>query len=54
MQVSAFCTHDYLVCSPLYKREYSAARRAAPGQCDGLVWPEFVPDHADTAGDASQ
>src|SRR5712691_5865585 len=38
--VSAFCTHDYSVYSPLYKRECSAASRAAPGQCDGLVWPE--------------
>ena len=52
--VSAFCTHDYSVYSPLYKREYSAARRAAPGQCHAIVWPEFVPDHADTEADASQ
>src|SRR5712691_10709320 len=52
--VSAVCTHDYSVYSPLYKREYSAARRAAPGQCHDIVWPEFVPDYADTAADASQ
>src|SRR5438876_2784958 len=29
--VSAFCTHDYSVCSALYERDSSAARRPAPG-----------------------
>ena len=52
--VSAFCTHDYSVYSPLYERDYSAARRPAPGQCDDLVWPELIPDRSHTAADASQ
>ena len=52
--VSVFCAHDYSVCSPLDEREYSAARRPAPGQCDALVWPELIPDRSHTAADASQ
>ncbi len=50
----AFCAGLYSDGSTLSWRECSAARCAAPGQCDDIVWPESVPDLSDTAGDESQ